>query len=66
MKTATNQSRRKEDKITITIHGPKRFRQAFIDRIYQSLMEDNFLEESTRPGCGYDLESTIEPSDEVM
>jgi hypothetical protein len=55
----------KEDKITITLRGPKRFRQAFIDRIFDTLMEEDFLEASTRPGCGYTLESTIEPS-EVM
>ena len=57
---------KKEDTITITIRGPKKFRQAFIDRIYESLLEDDFLAESTKPGCGYSLTSTIEPSDEVM
>jgi hypothetical protein len=56
----------KEDTISIVIHGPKKFRQSFIDRIYETLMKEDFLEESTRPGCGYSLTSTIDPSDEVM
>jgi hypothetical protein len=56
----------KEDTIEIVIHGPKKFRQAFIDLIYEALMEDEFLEASTKPGCGYNLTSSIEPSDEVM
>jgi hypothetical protein len=63
--TKSNKPRRRrdEDQINIKIKGPKRFRQAFIDRIYDMLMEEDFLEASTRPGCGYTLESTIEPSE---
>lgn len=56
----------KEDKITITFKGPKKFQQALIDRIYEALMDEDFFIEATKPGCSYDLESTIEPSEEVM
>lgn len=55
----------KEDEIRIKVRGPKKFRQALIDKIYEVLMEEDFMIESTKPGCGYDLESTIPPS-EVM
>jgi hypothetical protein len=56
----------KEDTIEIVIRGPKKFRQAFINLIYETLTAEEFLEESTKPGCGYTLTSSIEPSDEVM
>lgn len=56
----------KTDTITIKVRGPKKFRQAMIDKIYEVLMEEDFMMESTKPGCGYDLNSSIAPSDEVM
>lgn len=56
----------KKDTITILISGPKKFRQALVDRIYEVLMEDDFLIESSKPGCGYTLSSSIPPSDDVL
>lgn len=57
---------KKTDEITIKITGDKKFRQMIMDKIYETLMEEDLLEESTKPGNGYNLESTISPSDEVM
>jgi hypothetical protein len=54
------------DTITIVVRGPKRFRQKLMNKLYEMLMEEDFLMESTKPGCSYSLTSSIEPSDEVM
>jgi len=52
------------DTITIVFTGNKKFRQALVDRIYETLMEDDFLAKSTKPGCGYTFDSTIVPTEE--
>lgn len=52
--------------ITIQARGSKKFKQALVDRIYQLLMEDDFIGEASRAGNGLDFESSQAPSDEVM
>ena len=53
----------KVESITIIFQGNKKFRQALVDRIYKVLMDDEFMADSAKPGCGYTFNSTIEPSD---
>lgn len=52
--------------ITIAFHGDKRFCQEVIDRVYKTLMDEDFQVKASRPRCGLDLESSIYPSDDVM
>lgn len=56
----------KTDTITIQMTGSKKFRQKIMDVIYTALMDEDLQFEGTKPGNGFDLESSIEPSDEVM
>ncbi len=57
----------KEDEITITITGTKKFRQTIVDLIYQVLMvEDIEVQVSRDQRNLLKLESTMEPSEEVM
>jgi hypothetical protein len=56
----------KVDEITIKVTGNKKFRQKIIDLIYQVLMTDEMQIEYAKPGCGIKLNSSIEPSDDVM
>jgi hypothetical protein len=55
----------KTDTITIKVTGNKKFRQKIMDVIYEALMDDDIQVEGTKPGNGFDLDSTIAPSDEV-
>lgn len=57
---------KKIDEITIKIIGTEKFRQKIIDVIYKALMQDDIQFDGTKPGNGFDLDSTIAPSDEVM
>lgn len=52
--------------ITIKARGSMKFKQALVDRIYELLMEDDFIEEASRAGNGLNFESSLAPSDEVM
>ena len=61
-----NKPNRRTDEITITFTGPERFRQELVDAIYELLTKDDFIENSTRPGCGFTFNSSLPPSDEVM
>jgi hypothetical protein len=53
----------KTDTITIRVTGTKKFRQKIIDVIYEALIEDEVQFEGTKPGNGFDLDSTIVPSE---
>lgn len=53
----------KVETITIEFVGSKKFKQALVDRIYEVLMDDDFIAESTKPGCGFDFNSTVVPTD---
>jgi hypothetical protein len=55
----------KTDKIIIEITGNKKFRQLIIDKVYEVLMEDEIQESCAKPGCGMDLEFSMEPSQVV-
>jgi hypothetical protein len=52
------------EKIEIILTGNEVFCQSVVDRVWELLMEDDFESEG-RPGCGFTLISTIEPSEEV-
>lgn len=54
----------KHDEITIKITGTKKFRQRIIDVIYDALMDDDLQYEGTQHGNGFDMNSTIAPSEE--
>ena len=58
-------SSEKKEKITISFVGTKKFNQKLVDRIYELLMSEDFLEGYARPGCSLTFNSTIEPSEEV-
>lgn len=53
----------KVETITIEFVGSKKFKQALVDRIYEILMDDDFIIESTAPGCGFDFSSSVEPTE---
>lgn len=53
----------KEETITITFKGNKRFKQMLVDRVYELLMEEGFAEESAKPGCGLTFQSSIVPTE---
>lgn len=57
---------KKTDKITITIVGTKKFKQRIIDLVYQALMDEDLQFQGTKPGNGFNLDSSIPPSEEVM
>lgn len=54
---------KKEETITIKFSGSKKFRQGVVDRIYELLMEEEFMAETVKPGCGLTFESSIAPSE---
>jgi hypothetical protein len=56
----------KTDTITIKITGTKKFRQAVMDLIYTALMDEDVQIEGSKGNNGIGLESSIEPSEEVM
>lgn len=53
-----------QDAITITIVGPKKFKQLVVDAAYRLLTADEIFDEAAKPGCALTIISTIEPSDE--
>jgi hypothetical protein len=53
----------KVDTITIKMVGTKKFRQKIIDLIYAALMDEHLQFDGTKPGNGFDLDSTIAPSE---
>ena len=55
----------KTDTIKIEVKGPKKFRQAVIDKIFEIFNEEDFLWEVTKPGCGIKLESSLEPGEMI-
>ena len=57
---------KKRDTITITIQGPKKIRQEVVDRVFETVMEDDLLEKIKTPIAGLTFSSTLTPSDEVM
>ena len=54
-----------EDKITIVIHGNKKFRQKIVDLVYQALMDEDLQFKATMAGNGFTLESSLSPSEET-
>lgn len=57
----------KRDKIEISITGSKKFRQLIMDLVYTTLIHGEELEsESIKAGNGFTLNSSIEPSEEVI
>lgn len=56
----------KTDTIEIKVTGSKKFRQEIIDRIYEVLMDEDLQAGDRRTQNGFTLESTIEPSEELI
>ncbi len=54
----------KRETITISFVGNKKFRQFVIDQIVELLQGEDFASEVVKPGCGFTIESTIQPSDD--
>lgn len=54
-----------KDEITIQVKGAKQFRQLIIDLIYKLLMDENIQTEAAKDKNGFDLYSTIQPSEEL-
>lgn len=57
---------KKVDTITIQVTGSKKFRQKIMDLIYEALMDEDLQFEASKIGNGINLESTLEPSEDVM
>lgn len=57
----------KEDFIQVKVTGPKAVRQEVIDKMFELLMDDEFLEDiNMKKGAMIRIESSIKPSEEVM
>jgi hypothetical protein len=50
--------------ITISFVGNKKFKQLLVDKIAELLQSEDIFDEAAKPGCGFTMESTIEPSGE--
>ena len=57
----------KEDFIHVKVSGPKAVRQEVIDKVFELLMDDEFLEDvNVKKGAMIRIESSIYPSEEVF
>ena len=57
----------KADFIQIMVEGPKKVRQEVIDKVYQLLLDEDFLEEmNMKKGAMIRIDSSLEVSLEVM
>jgi hypothetical protein len=57
---------KKREEIKITFVGTKKFKQLLVNKVYELLMEENFLSEATKPGCGLTFTSSMEPDEECF
>ena len=57
-------SEKTRETITISFVGNKKFKQFLVDKITELLQSEDVFEEVAKPGCGFTMESTIEPSGE--
>lgn len=55
-------SAKTRETITITFVGNKKFKQLLVDKITELLQSEDVFEEAAKPGCGFTMNSTIEPS----
>ena len=57
----------KTDFIQIMVAGPKAVRQEVIDRVFELVLDEKFLEEmNMKKGAMIRIESSLEPSQEVI
>lgn len=63
MKNPGRSMSKKREEIKIIFVGSKKFKQGLVDKIYELLYSDEFLEDATKPGCGFNFTSSIEPSE---
>ena len=56
-------SKTDRETITISFVGTEKFKQFLVDKIHELLTSEDVFEEVGKPGCGFTLESTIEPSE---
>ncbi len=47
--------------ITISAQGSKKFKQQLVDKIYELLMDEDFLMEASKPGNGLTFNSSLPP-----
>lgn len=52
--------------IEIVGKGSIKFRRALVDRIYELMMDEDFLSDVTAPGNSFEFTSSIPPSEEVL
>jgi hypothetical protein len=57
-------SKGKRETITISFVGNQEFKKLLVDKIAELLLSEDVLDEAAKPGCGFTMESTIEPSGE--
>ena len=57
----------KTDFIQIMVAGPKAVRQEVIDRVFELVLDEKFLEEmNMKKGAMIRIESTLAPSEELV
>ena len=57
----------KTDFIQIMVAGPKAVRQEVIDRVFELVLDEEFLEEmNMKKGAMIRIESTLAPSEELV